>query len=205
MQRWPAHPRSAARGNGDRRRRLRGDGLTSTPAPAAPGVPASAARAHLTGDDGPPARSHAGRGRGRSNVLHGLAPPISGCAVETDQCHVAARLQILWTTSRTTSAAPDIVALQEIAGRWFEVVPERLGDLCDGTYVLLTENLDLPDQEMILTTLPVIDDGRIGAGRRPPGGRRTGQLGAGDGSRSTSRRNALRQLVVQSALQPSLA
>jgi hypothetical protein len=114
------------------------------------------------------------------NVLHGLIPPISDCQEYTDQCNVEARVQILWDYLETDVGCPEIVALQEIALRWFEVVPERLPDLCDGNHVLLTENLNLFDQEMILTTLPVIDDERIELAGAPVWSAHWAQLDAGD-------------------------
>lgn len=115
------------------------------------------------------------------NVLHGLAPPISGCAVETDQCNVEARVGILWDLLETEAGCPEIIALQEIAERWFEVVPERIGELCDGTHVVLTEDLGLFDQEMILTTLPVLDHGRVELAGAPVWSAHWAQLDAGEG------------------------
>jgi hypothetical protein len=94
------------------------------------------------------------------NVLHGLVG-ASGCLEETDACNAPARVDILWDYLDSDVGCPEIIALQEISSRWQELVPEKLPELCDGDYVLLTENLDLPDQEMILTTLPVIDERRV--------------------------------------------
>ena len=115
------------------------------------------------------------------NVLHGLAPPISGCAEYTDQCNIAARVQILWSYLETDVGCPEIIALQEIALRWFEVVPLRLPDLCDGNHVLLTEDLGLLDQEMILTTLPVLAEGRVELAGAPVWSAHWAQLEAADG------------------------
>lgn len=115
------------------------------------------------------------------NVLHGIEPPISGCAPETDMCNVEARVQILWDYLETDVGCPEIIALQEIALRWFEVVPERLSDLCAGTHVLLTEDLGLFDQEMILTTLPVIEHERVPLAGLNVWSAHWAQLDAGDG------------------------
>lgn len=115
------------------------------------------------------------------NVLHGIAPPISGCEEYTDQCNVEARVQILWDYLETDVGCPEIIALQEIALRWFEVVPERLPDLCDGTHVLLTDNLSLLDQEMILTSLPVIDHARVELAGAPVWSAHWAQLEGDDG------------------------
>ncbi len=115
------------------------------------------------------------------NVLHGLTPPISGCEEYTDQCNVEARVEILWRYLEDDVGCPEIIALQEIAVRWFEVVPQRLPDLCAGTHVLLTEDLGLFDQEMILTTLPVIEDQRVDLAGTGVWSAHWAQLDAGDG------------------------
>lgn len=115
------------------------------------------------------------------NVLHGIEPPISGCAPETDMCNIEARVQILWDYLEADVGCPEIIALEEIALRWFEVVPERLSDLCAGAHVLLTEDLGLFDQEMILTTLPVIEHGRVQLAGLNVWSAHWAQLDAGDG------------------------
>jgi len=115
------------------------------------------------------------------NVLHGLVPPISRCAEYTDQCNIEARVEILWSQLEDDVGCPEIVALQEIAARWFEVIPEQLPFLCDGKHVLLTEDLGLPDQEMILTSLPVLEDGRVELAGAPVWSAHWAQLDAGDG------------------------
>ena len=91
------------------------------------------------------------------NLLHGLEV-ASDCAAETDQCHAPARMVLLWALLEDDLDCPDVVAFQEVSPRQQELVPTMLGDLCGGGYELLVDNRDLPDQEMILTTLPVLDD-----------------------------------------------
>ncbi len=115
------------------------------------------------------------------NVLHGLNPPISGCAVTTDQCRAPVRTDILWDYLEDDVGCPEIIALQEISPRWFEIIPEKLPSLCDGTHVLLTDDLGLFDQEMILTTLPVLDDARIELAGAPVWSAHWAQLDAGEG------------------------
>jgi Endonuclease/Exonuclease/phosphatase family len=115
------------------------------------------------------------------NVLHGLNPPISGCAVTTDQCQAPVRTDILWNYLEGEVGCPEIIALQEISPRWFEIIPEKLPTLCDGTHVLLTDDLGLFDQEMILTTLPVLDDARIELAGAPVWSAHWAQLDAGAG------------------------
>ncbi len=113
------------------------------------------------------------------NVLHGLSF-ASGCAEHTDQCLAPTRIDILWDYLDTQTGCPEIIALQEISARQQEIVPEKLPDLCDGEHVLLTENLGLPDQEMILTTLPIIDERRVELAGAPTWSAHWAQLDAGD-------------------------
>ena len=94
------------------------------------------------------------------NLLHGLEV-ASDCAAETDQCRAPARMALLWGLLEDDLDCPDVVAFQEVSPRQQELVPTMLGDLCDGGYELLVDNRDLPDQEMILTTLPVLDDAYV--------------------------------------------
>lgn len=91
------------------------------------------------------------------NLLHGLELPDS-CAPGTDQCSAPARLSMLWDRIETEIGCPHVVALEEISPRQWELVPATLSELCDGRYTLLGEDLALPDQEMILTDLEVLDD-----------------------------------------------
>jgi hypothetical protein len=92
------------------------------------------------------------------NVLHGLF-----CPEETDACDAPARLELLWAALED-AGCPDLVGLSEIGPRQSELVPERLGDLCGGRYELVWDpegqGQEL-DREMILTMLPVVDDGYV--------------------------------------------
>jgi hypothetical protein len=91
------------------------------------------------------------------NVLHGLPFPDS-CGEDTDFCQAPDRLDQLWLAIEEQAGCPDIVALQEIGPRQKELVPERMGELCAGGYQLLFSEQGIPDQEMILTSLPVRED-----------------------------------------------
>ena len=115
------------------------------------------------------------------NVLHGLQPPFSGCAQYTDNCLVPIRVDILWKYLSDEVGCPEIIALQEISPRWFEIIPEKLPALCGGEHVLLTENVGQIDQEMILTTLPVIDHARTELAGGPIWSAHWAQLDAGTG------------------------
>jgi hypothetical protein len=87
------------------------------------------------------------------NLLHGLF-----CPPETDWCDAPTRLEILWAHIEAADC-PDVVALQEVGPRQFELIPERLEALCDGAYTPVFEDMGWPDQEVILTALPITDDG----------------------------------------------
>lgn len=129
---------------------------TTAPAPdptAAPTTTETATTAPTTTEAAPAA----GLRLVTVNLLHGLELPGS-CATGTDQCAAPVRLDLLWDQIESQAACPDVVALQEISPRQQELVPATLDDLCDGIYTLLREDLGLPDQVMILTSLPVEDD-----------------------------------------------
>lgn len=114
------------------------------------------------------------------NVLHGFPPPVSGCVEHTDNCLAPIRVDILWKYLDQQAGCPEIIALQEISPRWFEIIPEKLPALCGGEHVLLTENVGQIDQEMILTTLPVIDHARVELAGRPIWSAHWAQLDAGN-------------------------
>lgn len=100
------------------------------------------------------------------NVLHGLF-----CPQESDFCAAPARLDLLWRQLED-AGCPDVVGLSEIGPRQEELVPERLAELCDGSYTLLWDpagqgqNLD---QEMILTSLEAVEDAYIDLANFPWG------------------------------------
>ncbi len=115
------------------------------------------------------------------NVLHGFPPPVSGCAEYTDNCLAPIRVDILWQYLADEVGCPEIIALQEISPRWFEIIPKKLPALCGGDHVLLTENVGQIDQEMILTTLPVIDHARTELAGAPIWSAHWAQLDASNG------------------------
>jgi len=94
------------------------------------------------------------------NLLHGL-DYASDCAPETDQCAAPARLQALWALIQNNLDCPDVVAFQEVSPRQQELVPDMLPALCDGRYQLVVDDRGLPDQEMILTDLHILDEAYI--------------------------------------------
>ena len=114
------------------------------------------------------------------NVLHGF-PAASNCTLENDQCLAPTRADIIWDYLETDVGCPEIIALQEINARWFEIVPDKLDELCDGDHVMLAEVLGLPDQELILTTLPVLAHERVPLTGQGVWSAHWAQLDAGDG------------------------
>jgi len=92
------------------------------------------------------------------NQLHGLF-----CPEETNFCNAPGRLELLWRAIEEADC-PDVVGLAEIGPAQTTLVPERLPDLCDGAYTLLYDAAgqgETADQEMILTTLDVVDEGIV--------------------------------------------
>ena len=88
------------------------------------------------------------------NVLHGLF-----CPPETDWCDAPTRLEILWSHVED-AGCPDVVALQEIGPRQVELIPGQLPGVCGGAYAtVLFDDMQLPDQEMVLTSLDATSDG----------------------------------------------
>ncbi len=94
------------------------------------------------------------------NLLHGL-DYASDCAPWTDQCAAPARLRALWALIQNDLDCPDVVAFQEASPRQQELVPEMLPVLCDGRYRLVVDDRALPDQEMILTDLQILDEAYV--------------------------------------------
>ncbi|GIS89785.1 hypothetical protein CM1200mP19_1160 [bacterium] len=93
-------------------------------------------------------------------MLHGL-DYASDCAPWTDQCAAPARLRALWALIQNDLDCPDVVAFQEVSPRQQELVPEMLPVLCDGRYRLVVDDRALPDQEMILTDLQILDEAYV--------------------------------------------
>jgi hypothetical protein len=91
------------------------------------------------------------------NQLHGIF-----CPPETDQCDAPSRLELLFRDIED-ARCPQIVGLAEISARQAELIPELLPSVCGGRYRLLYEPEDgaVIDEEMILTSLPVLEHGYV--------------------------------------------
>ena len=56
---------------------------------------------------------------------------------------------------------PDLVGLQEIGARLEELLPPAVATLCDGEYTIAWRPASSPDREMVLTRLPVLEQGYL--------------------------------------------
>lgn len=91
------------------------------------------------------------------NVLHGLF-----CPAETDFCQAPDRVDVL-VRHLEAAGCPDLVGLQEVGARQEELIAPALENACDGTYEIAWEGerVDSPDREMVLTRLPVVEQGYL--------------------------------------------
>jgi endonuclease/exonuclease/phosphatase family metal-dependent hydrolase len=89
------------------------------------------------------------------NILHGLHLGDE-CPPETDACRARERLELLWAELEA-AGCPDLVGLQEVGPAHLDLLDDRLGDLCDGSYVLATDWVGLPVEVAVLSRLPVVE------------------------------------------------
>ena len=90
------------------------------------------------------------------NVLHGL--PIDNCPEETEGCSAAARMDMTFQLLED-AGCPDVVGLQEVGPDQMELIPAGLPDICDGAYELVSPRPELPVEQWVLSSLPVLDSG----------------------------------------------
>lgn len=88
------------------------------------------------------------------NVLHGLF-----CPRDSDNCHASERVRML-TELLERAGCPALVGLQEIAPRQRELVPPAVAGVCGGYHVGVNAKAS-PDQAMVLSRLPVLDQGFV--------------------------------------------
>ena len=89
------------------------------------------------------------------NLLHGVY-----CPPDTDSCHAPDRVE-LFAGLLETAHCPDLVGLQEIGPRLEELLPPALERVCDGDYTIAWQSVESGDREMVLTRLPVLDEGYL--------------------------------------------
>lgn len=89
------------------------------------------------------------------NLLHGL--PLGGdCPPDTDGCQAGARLDLTWQLVED-AGCPEILAFQEVGPTQQEQIPLDLPSVCDGTYQLVSADPQLPVEQWVLSSLPVLD------------------------------------------------
>jgi len=89
------------------------------------------------------------------NVLHGL--PLGNCPEETEFCQAEARLGMMWELVESEADCPDVLALQELAALQRELIPPALEEVCEGKYSVVSEPVDFPVEQWVLSSLPVLD------------------------------------------------
>lgn len=89
------------------------------------------------------------------NLLHGLF-----CPSETDSCQASDRVQIFAGVLEAADC-PDLVGLQEIGARLEELLTPILARVCNGDYTIAWQRVESSDREMVLTRLPVVEEGYL--------------------------------------------
>jgi hypothetical protein len=90
------------------------------------------------------------------NLLHGFF-----CPPETDSCQAPDRVAI-FTELVEAADCPDLIGLQEIGARLEELLATAVGTLCDGSYTIAWKGGEPAiDREMVLSRLPVVDQGHL--------------------------------------------
>ncbi|HEX6238386.1 MAG TPA: endonuclease/exonuclease/phosphatase family protein [Acidimicrobiales bacterium] len=89
------------------------------------------------------------------NLLHGAY-----CPPETDSCRAPERVE-LFAGLLEEAGCPDLVGLQEIGARLEELLPPALARVCDGDYRIAWQGVESGDREMVLTRLPVLEEGHL--------------------------------------------
>ena len=89
------------------------------------------------------------------NLLHGLF-----CPAETDSCQAPDRVEIFAELVEAADC-PDLIGLQEIGARLEELLPAAVERLCGGEYTIAWQGVESPDREMVLSRLPIVDEGYL--------------------------------------------
>ena len=89
------------------------------------------------------------------NLLHGLF-----CPPETDSCQVTDRVQLFGDWLERLGC-PDVVGIQEVGPRLGELLPAEVPGWCDGDYTVAWAADAMPDRAMVLTRLPILEQGAL--------------------------------------------
>src|SRR6266550_4900 len=97
------------------------------------------------------------------NVLHGAL-----CDDGAGHCAVADRMPLL-ARNLESAGCPDVVALQEVAPWWHDLLVARAPTLCGGQYHVVSPPVGVPyfDAEAVLSKLPTTDPRRFDLADRP--------------------------------------
>jgi endonuclease/exonuclease/phosphatase family metal-dependent hydrolase len=89
------------------------------------------------------------------NLLHGLF-----CPEETDSCQAPDRVELFGQWLERVGC-PDVVGIQEVGPRLGELLPEDVPTWCHGDYEIAWAASTMPDRAMVLTRLPIADQGPL--------------------------------------------
>jgi Endonuclease/Exonuclease/phosphatase family len=89
------------------------------------------------------------------NLLHGLF-----CPPETDSCQAPDRVQIFGELLES-AGCPDLVGIQEVGPRLGELLTASMPKVCDGSYEIAWAADSMPDRAMVLSRLPIVDQGPL--------------------------------------------
>jgi endonuclease/exonuclease/phosphatase family metal-dependent hydrolase len=89
------------------------------------------------------------------NLLHGLF-----CPEDTDSCQAPDRVQI-FGEQLERAGCPDLVGIQEVGPRLEQLLTTSVPTWCDGAYDIAWAGSTMPDRVMVLSRLPVVDQGEL--------------------------------------------
>jgi endonuclease/exonuclease/phosphatase family metal-dependent hydrolase len=89
------------------------------------------------------------------NLLHGLF-----CDEGTDNCQAPDRVAIFGEQVEA-AGCPDLVGIQEVGTRLEQLLTTTVPQLCNGAYEVAWAGSTMPDRVMVLSRLPVVDDGEL--------------------------------------------
>jgi endonuclease/exonuclease/phosphatase family metal-dependent hydrolase len=89
------------------------------------------------------------------NLLHGLF-----CPEDTDACQAPDRVQIFGEHLERVGC-PDLVGVQEVGPRLEQLLASSVPTWCDGVYDTAWAGSTMPDRVMVLSRLPVVDQGDL--------------------------------------------
>lgn len=95
------------------------------------------------------------------NALHGLF-----CPEETDSCQAPDRVQLLGDWLERVDC-PDLVGLQEVGPRLEELLTADVPTWCKGDYEIAWADSVMPDRAMVLTKLPIVEQGALDIANAP--------------------------------------